>query len=80
MRLLCLLWIGVSASAASVYVTQPDDPQAVVVSGRDGGAVQAAIDKAAHCPRPSNGVSMWFDRARRPASDAASGFAPHLRY
>lgn len=47
MRLLCLLWIGLSAFAASVFTTQPDDPQAVVVSGNDGPAVQAAIDKAA---------------------------------
>ena len=47
MRLLCLLWIGLSASAASVFTTQPDDPQAVIVAGDDGAAIQAAIDKAA---------------------------------
>ncbi len=47
MRLLCLLCIALSASAASVFTTQPDDPQAIVVSGNDGPAVQAAIDKAA---------------------------------
>lgn len=47
MRLLCLFWIGLSASAASVFTTQPDDPQAVIVSGNDGAAIQAAIDKAA---------------------------------
>ncbi len=47
MRVLCLLWIGLAASAASVFTTQPEDPHAVVVSGNDGVAVQAAIDKAA---------------------------------
>jgi len=47
MRVLCWLCIALSASAASVFTTQPDDPQAVVVSGNDGAAVQAAIDKAA---------------------------------
>ncbi|MGI9071280.1 MAG: glycosyl hydrolase family 28-related protein [Bryobacteraceae bacterium] len=47
MRLLCLFLIGLSASAASVFTTQPDDPKAIVVSGHDGAAVQAAIDKAA---------------------------------
>src|SRR3954454_9614874 len=47
MRFLCLLWIGISGSAASVFTTQPDDPKAVVVSGKDGTAVQDAIDKAA---------------------------------
>jgi sugar lactone lactonase YvrE len=47
MRLLCLLGIALSVSAASVFPTQPDDPQAVVVSGNDGRAVQAAIDQAA---------------------------------
>jgi hypothetical protein len=47
MRLACLVCIALSASAASVFTTQPRDPQAVVVSGNDGPAVQAAIDKAA---------------------------------
>lgn len=47
MRFLCLLWIGISASAASVFTTQPDDPKAVVVSGTDTAALQGAIDKAA---------------------------------
>src|SRR3954453_17773720 len=47
MRFLCLLWIGISASAASVFPTQPDDPKAVVVSRKDGAAIQAAIDRAA---------------------------------
>jgi len=46
MRLLCLLWIGLSALGASVFTTQPDDPRAVVVSGSDGAAIQEAIDKA----------------------------------
>jgi sugar lactone lactonase YvrE len=39
--------MGLSASAASVFTTQPNDSHAVVVSGNDGAAVQAAIDKAA---------------------------------
>lgn len=50
MRFLCLLWIGISASAASVFSTRPDDPKAVVVSGNDGAAIQTAIDKAAESP------------------------------
>ena len=47
MRFLCLLWLGISAPAASIFITQPDDPKAVVVSGNDGPAIQEAIDKAA---------------------------------
>ncbi len=47
MRLVCLLCLALCASGASLFPTQPDDPQAIVVSGSDGPALQAAIDKAA---------------------------------
>ena len=50
MRFVCLFCLTLSAFAASVFPTQPDDPRAVVVSGNDDAALQAAIDKAAAAP------------------------------
>ncbi len=46
MRFLCLFWIGLSAFASSVFITQPDDPKGVVVSGNKEADIQAAIDRA----------------------------------